>query len=92
MKKLFLSLLFISLLVITLSACSPSTNEASGKYLIPQELADCLFLEMYARDMGGKISVVRCPNSNTSTIAGDKAKTTTIVIDGVEYAPIENKD
>lgn len=83
MKKL---LLILSLAFI--SACSAEYDDKTAAYTkVPPELSDCKFYWM--REEQGNpngITVVRCPNSTTSTTAKvGKTQTTTVVIDGVPY-------
>lgn len=79
MKKIILIAL-----VTFLVGCEAETVDVSHEYQIPDELADCIFKRMNS-STGKLITVVRCPNSTTSTIKSDKAHTTTIVVDGVKY-------
>ena len=74
MKKI-IALAFIMLL----TACERKTVDVAGNYAVPQELSDT----------GSFITVVRCPNSATTTVQSDKAHTTTIVVDGVKYTPAQ---
>lgn len=74
MKKfviIALSLLFAS--------CGKETREISGNYSIPKGLSDCEFYSM-KNDMN-IITVVRCPNSSTSTTTSGKYSQTSVVIE-----------
>jgi hypothetical protein len=82
MKKI-IALAFIMLL----TACERKTVDVAGNYAIPQELSDCIFRRMYSHT-ASFITVVRCPNSATTTVQSDKAHTTTIVVDGVTYSKV----
>lgn len=78
MKKIL-----IALGIVALAGCSPSAKQ---KYfpVLPEELKDCKFYRL--EDGGGAaITVARCPNSITSVRQSDKAGTTAVVIDGVEF-------
>lgn len=84
MKKIILILM-----ILALGGCTNSYSEANYP-VRPPELSDCKFFDM-TNDKGGIITVVRCPNSTTSTTTGGKHKKTTIVIDGVEYETKETQ-
>ena len=75
-------------MIVLLSACDAETYDVSNKYAIPPQFSDCMFADMRSTD-GSVITVVRCPNSSTSTIRGGKAHETAIVIDGVQYEPVQ---
>jgi hypothetical protein len=62
------------------------TIDISKIYDIPKQLSDCTFVRLTA-SWNASIVVVRCPNSVTTTTVLNKARTTTIVIDGVKYVP-----
>lgn len=81
MKKI-IALAFIMLL----TACDRVTVDVAHKYAVPQELSDCIFRRMDS-DTGSSITVVRCPNTATATVQNGKSNT--IVIDGVQYAPVK---
>lgn len=70
-----------------LTACDRVTVDVAHKYAVPQELSDCIFRRMDS-DTGSFITVIRCPNSATTTVQSDKAHTTTIVVDGVTYSKV----
>jgi hypothetical protein len=85
MKKL---LIIVVLLVIAgcCSGCSPSVESLDESFTVrPKELKDCTIFRLGDGYMG-HITVVRCPNSTTSTTERvGKTTQTTVVIDGVEY-------
>lgn len=75
MKKfvfIALSLLF--------SSCSSETLDISRKYDIPKDLNDCSFYLMRNNE-GGAITVVRCPNSSTSTTTSGKYSRTVSTVE-----------
>jgi hypothetical protein len=79
----------IILAVLVLSGCKNSYSDANFP-VRPPELEDCKFFHLSNSD-ASHITVVRCPNSTTSTTSGGKHKRTAVVIDGVEYhAPESN--
>lgn len=81
MKKLLVGL--IGLFVLT--GCEPSTKEVSGQYRLPNELGDCKVYQLRA-EHGGRLTVLRCPNTTTATTeVQGKTTVETVVIDGVEY-------
>lgn len=58
-------------IALFLSSYSSETIDVSRKYDIPKDLNDCSFYLM-RNDEGGSITVVRCPNSSTSTKTSGK--------------------
>ena len=74
-----------------LTACNPGYEDKTADYsVIPNELKDCKFYSVF--DGMNSITVVRCPNSQTSTTwlqRSGKVTTshTAVVIDGVAYEP-----
>lgn len=87
-KKLCIAIL----LTITLTGCNHQGNigSYSSEYQVAlstdDELKDCT--AKYVRAEGSGITVVRCPNSTTTTrYISDKIEKTNIVIDGVNYVP-----
>lgn len=79
--------LIILLSTIMLGACTPSYK--SMDYPIrPEELKDCGFYGL-RNSLGDHITVVRCPNSTTTSRAGGKHDREVVVIDGVEYTKKE---
>ena len=81
------SLLVLAIAVL-LVACEPETKDVTDKFLVPEEFSDCVFKRMGSTE-GIIITIVRCPNSTVSAIQSDKSHTTTIVIDGIKYAPTQ---
>lgn len=80
---------FIVLLALILCGCDPSGSEITHTYsVMPEGLKDC---KIYTISNGGReVTVVRCPNSSTSTQytvrrGKTNASVYTVVIDGVEY-------
>lgn len=76
MNKAFLSLV----LIVGLFGCADNSNTKSkvitNWYVLPEGLKDCT---IYRMDGGPTITVVRCPNSETSTTTHEKYPTTTIL-------------
>lgn len=70
------SLLSIVLLVV-LAACSETSN-TTEIWELPQGLADCQVYKVAIKDSIGAMTVVRCPNSQTSVDAGKHDKIQTI--------------
>lgn len=68
--------------------CSDGAVERSKFTAMPKELTDCRVF--YVENRAGYVmTVVRCPNSATTTaVRSGKAAQTTVTIDGVEYAPV----
>ena len=69
---------------ILLASCEDSSKNVTSKYAPSEELSGCTITNLIstsARD----ITVVRCPISVTSAIQYDKARTTTVTVDGNEY-------
>ena len=73
----------ILLVAIFLVGCEPSGKIVDFP-VRPDEFKDCKFAYL-TNSEGGGITVARCPNNTTTTIQSNKAKTTTVIIDGVEY-------
>lgn len=87
--KIYVTLIAAGLIVMTLAACTPTATDVSAAYAVkPTELKDCQFFELRNSE-GSHITVVRCPNSTTSTTLHTKTPITTIVIDGKEYVEKE---
>lgn len=63
-QKMIKKLLIVGALVV-LTACTPSTKQFHPQVL-PSELSDCKFYTVNPDGMQN-ITVVRCPNSSTST-------------------------
>lgn len=71
-----LSLSYIAML----AACSPSYEQMHYPVL-PEELKDCRFFQI-TRGAGEYITVVRCPNSSTTTqYSSGKTKVQTVVVE-----------
>lgn len=70
----------VILSVVLLSACTPSAEDVSRSYAPPPELKDCTF-HVLRSDSGGRLTVVRCPNSSTTTTTGGKNSRTVSVVD-----------
>lgn len=80
MKKLKRSAFGLSFLIALLSGCEASYKEANFPAR-PPELQDCKIYYLEDEDVN-QITVVRCPNSDTSTTyKHGKATRTTVVID-----------
>lgn len=62
---------YLTLIIVLLSGCERATQEATQSFSLPKELIDC---RVYYMTSGGatytRITVVRCPNSSTSTSYG----------------------
>ena len=78
MKKVMLAVMISS--VMLLSGCETETKEVSQNYDIPEGLKDCKLYEMKGKD-GGRLTIVRCPLSATTTTysAGKSTVTNTVV-------------
>jgi hypothetical protein len=75
--------------ILLLAGCSPSAEEKVWP-ILPEALKDCKFYKL-KDDAANTITVVRCPMSSTTTqYKNGKTTQTTVVIDGVEYAPTKN--
>lgn len=76
MKKLILTIAAI----VGLCGCADDphtkTKVITGWYVLPEGLKDCT---IYRLEGGPIITVVRCPNSETSTTTHTKYPTTTIL-------------
>lgn len=89
MKKLInVTLLTIATLMVT--GCDDSDTgsqrNVTAKYNLPTEMADCVIYRMSGGMSVNELTVVRCPNSTTSTTHQEgKVRRTTIVVDGVQY-------
>jgi hypothetical protein len=79
MKTILMCVVMLSIL-----GCEPGYAPATGYSVIPPELQDCS-MYIIKSSGGNQITVMRCPNSTTTTQLGDKQRTTAIVIDGVTY-------
>jgi len=77
-------LTLVAIFAAFLTACEPYAEQLSVPVL-PDELKDCKFY-MVSANGRGYMTVVRCPNSTTSTTYNTgKSQYTTVVIDGQEY-------
>ena len=80
MKKL----LIIASIALAITGCTPSAKDISEQYTMPEELKDCTIT--YLQGKYTHLTVVRCPNSTTSTTYPvGKTTQTTVVIDGETY-------
>lgn len=78
-------IVLFSLIVLTMTGCSPSSSTSSWQSNIDATpaLKDCQAVEL---DNGfSNLTVVRCPNSTTTTKTSGKLSKTSVVIDGVVY-------
>lgn len=87
MKKL---LLVAAVASVALAGCSGSNTPQQLKTSFPLDkirgLEDCTFNRVDPGDVYSVITVVRCPNSTTSTTYQmGKTTATVVVIDGIEY-------
>jgi len=84
-RIVFLPLLAI--FVVAMSGCAPSAN-AIHFPVMPAELADCKTYMLNAGDGSNLITVMRCPNSSTTTsYRSGKSTNSAVVIDGTTYTP-----
>lgn len=60
---------YLLLAVLLLSGCDAYNQDVTRKYIMPQGLNDCKVYSVRA-DGGGYITVVRCPNSSTTSRFG----------------------
>jgi hypothetical protein len=76
-------------MVMMVSGCGQKTTEISGKYILPAGLQGC---KLFALENGmSYMRVMRCPASATTvTYTAGKTTVTNVVIEGVEYAPVNN--
>lgn len=75
--------------LLALAGCESTYEDKTGTYRLPAELKDCTIFEL-TNSSDNRISVMRCPNSETSTKDGTD---NVVVIDGMNYipAPVKNK-
>lgn len=90
-KRVFhMVLLCIVLTILVTVGCKsypPHYEEDKDYTVLPEELKDCKIFNI--SNGWGILTVVRCPNSSTSTIYSEgKTIKKVVVIDGVEYAPV----
>lgn len=65
--------------LVAITGCDPTHKNITQKYELPEPLKNCSVYVMY-HNRGADITVVHCPNSDTTTKAGDKLiKPVTIV-------------
>ena len=84
MKKI-IALAAIAASVIA-AGCTPRAEDVGPTFTVrPKELADCSF-HYLTNTNGQRLTVVRCPNSTTSTtVPSGKSTQTVVTVDGVEY-------
>lgn len=88
MKKYAIIILFL------LSGCGETVQRATEVVDLKnvKGFEDCVYTRI---DPGGRlpiITAVRCPHSSTTAIYPvGKVRATTVVIDGIEYIPLEKK-
>jgi hypothetical protein len=75
--------------MFALVGCTPGYTDKSGDYsVLPPTLKDCSITAISSKN-GGHLTVVRCPNSQTTADAGKSGSVTTIedqiTVNGVEY-------
>lgn len=59
----------IAMLTMVLSGCNPAYTDKSSSYLMPEGMKDCKVYKLEG-DTGSKtLTVVRCPQSETSTVS-----------------------
>jgi hypothetical protein len=78
-------IVLFSLIVLTMTGCRPSSSTSSWQSNIDDTpaLKDC---QAVALDNGfNSLTVVRCPNSTTTTKTSGKFPKTSVVIDGIVY-------
>ena len=68
--------------IVLLTGCEPSATPKNFTVL-PDELKDCKFFVL-SNDHGSSITVGRCPNSTTTVQMNNKARTTSVIVDGKE--------
>lgn len=79
---------------LALSACMKNEARTASFPVVPDGLKDCEFYYVESKEEYQRLTVVRCPNSATTTVMPKQGKVepkTIIVIDGVEYAPTPKK-
>jgi hypothetical protein len=75
-------------LCVLVAGCEATTEDSKTRYSVPEHLNDCSFT--YMRNTNGNaITVVRCPNSSTSTVTQEKSPKAVVVIDGVQYEKVK---
>lgn len=66
-----------------LAGCEPGAKQINFP-VVPDELKDCKFFEVTDTN-NFRITVARCPNSSTTVQMNNKARTTSVIVDGKEY-------
>lgn len=61
-----MKMIYLAGMLALLSACTPTGREDTSYTVMPQGLRDCKVYTI-TNDSGGRLYVVRCPNSDTST-------------------------
>lgn len=81
---------FYALMCLVLLVSCSETREYTQRMNMPAELSDCRMYDVASHDGNISITVMRCPNSTTTTQYKDgKYTEETILIDGVEYVNID---
>jgi hypothetical protein len=78
-------IVLLSLIVITMTGCRPSSSTSAWQSNIDDTpaLKDC---QAVALESGlNMLTVIRCPNSTTTTKTSGKFSKTSVVIDGIVY-------
>ena len=76
MNKIKIAMIILA--VGVLSACTPNTTEETSSYVLPEGLKDCKVFVMQANGLS-RITVVRCPNSQTAVKTSGKYPVQSIV-------------
>ena len=80
-----LNILVITMILIALIWClRPNIQDDSSNYVLPAHLRDCSITILHGKQLSS-ITVIRCPNSSTTTKVQGKHPKTTVVIDGDTY-------
>jgi hypothetical protein len=80
LNKIIASCIAVGTLFV-LASCTAKYEDATGKYPSkPESLKDCIFTELHDVN-GNKLTIVRCPNSQTSTIRAGKHPEQAVVIE-----------
>lgn len=81
--------LLMSIAILCLTACDRKYTSVDDQFSLPPEMKDCKMFSLQST-YGNVVTAIRCPNSSTTaSYMNGKARTNTIVIDGVEYESIE---
>jgi len=83
----------LALAAIALVSCSPSAKEGTiiPNEVIPEGLKDCKFYILKSSS-GGKLHVIRCPNSSVSTATTGKHPVHSATIDEPAGVPVSAVD